>query len=163
VTFDVDGNRVRTFPLPTGEIFVSGNSGGQISVWRPSPAINDLWRPVLSSVSPVIFGNVRVDGFQLNGLTTGGDMGDDGKMATNYPLASLRRSGQVMYVRTHDFSQMTPTPGASGSFYFDAPVSSVAATYDVYISVGGLESLVHGVFETPYIDIGPALYSALDI
>jgi hypothetical protein len=159
--FDVDANRVRLLPLPTGEIFVGGNSTGVISVWTPTPGDYDSWRPVRGSLSPVVFGKVRVDGTQLNGVTTGADFGDDAKMASNYPLVSLRQTGSVSYVRTHDFSQMTPGPGLPGYFFFDAPVSSLTQSFDVYLSAVGLEASTHAVFNTPYVDVGPAVLSTL--
>jgi hypothetical protein len=57
-----------------------------------------------------------VRGTQLNGLTTGGDFGDDGKMATNFPVVSVVDSfDQVTYARSHDFDQMAPRPHIAGS------------------------------------------------
>ncbi len=158
---DKDAARVRMLPLPTGEIMVTGYSNSSVVVWTPTPAINDSWRPTVSDISPVIFGQVRVAGTQLNGLMLGAELGDDAKMAANYPLVSLRTGSSVIYRRTHDFDQMAPRPGVAGSFWFDAPPSNGSATYDVYVSTLGLEATNHPTFTTPYIDMGPALVAAL--
>jgi hypothetical protein len=94
---DTSAERVRMLALPrgdmpVGQIFVSGYKSGATWLYTPSGAPSQSWRPTISSIaapaSPT-YGDFVLSGTQLNGLTTGADFGDDGKMATNYPIVSL--------------------------------------------------------------------------
>ena len=56
----------------------------------------------------------RLSGTQLNGLSQAVSYGDDAGMATNYPIVRLTSpaSGEVVYVRSHEFSTMGVATGS---------------------------------------------------
>ena len=64
--------------LGVGEIMITGGGG---KAWFYSPATTNSrgYRPTLTSAWAA-FGGFHVTGTQLNGLTNGADIGDDGKM-----------------------------------------------------------------------------------
>jgi hypothetical protein len=141
VQIDDTDERLRLLDLPSGQIFLSGYSDGSMWLYSPAGGPNSSWRPTISFVGPKIFGEYWLTGTQLNGLTTGGDFGDDSKLATNYPLVSLiDGAGHVTYARTHDFDTMIPRPGTVGNFRFAVPTSLTPGTYTIRVAANGVSS-----------------------
>lgn len=103
--------------LPTGQLLCSAQAN-QLFLYTPDPASGEPhhdWRPAHIEVPDVMIPghSYRLSGTQLNGLSQAVCYGDDGGMATNYPIVRLHHhaSGQVAYVRTHDFSTMGVATG----------------------------------------------------
>ena len=109
----------------------------------------------------------RVDGIQLNGLTTGADFGDDGKMATNFPQAYVENyegaGSSFISVKTFGFDQMSPRPGQPGQFFFNAPgwLGVTPGTHQVGISVNGVPAKTRAMLTVPYQDVGAAFVAVL--
>ncbi|MES1185490.1 MAG: hypothetical protein ABUL60_16885 [Myxococcales bacterium] len=162
-------NRVRLLVLPTGEIFVSGSTNGDVWLYNPAGSVRDDWRPTVTSISPPIFGKIRVDGIQLNGVSNGADLGDDGKMSTNYPLVRMQSAlhGGASYARSFGFSSMTARPDAPGSFWFDASkylrrgIIILPDTFFMNVVVNGLASTSFIEIPETSLDVGPAIVAAL--
>jgi hypothetical protein len=150
--------RVRLLVLPSGDILVSGFTDGAMFLYDSLGKPQDSWRPAITSVS-LIFSQYRLAGSQLNGLTTGADFGDDGKLATNYPIVGIHdeNSGETRYVRSYGFGQMAPTPGVRSDCWFKIP-SDVGGT-KVSVTANGVSTLQ--AFNLPQKDVGPALLTAI--
>jgi hypothetical protein len=155
-----------------GSILVSGaDSDGSYWVYTPDNnnglGPQNSWRPTIAGSPVLVFGKFLVTGAQLNGLTTSGDFGDDGKIASNYPIATLvSSSGIARFCRTVIIGDMAPrrAPNSTGSFWFQAPVGIANGTYTVQVSASGLglDSTNTPVQLTlPATDMGPALEVAL--
>lgn len=135
-------------PAGIGQIMVTGG-GGKAWFYTPSTLAALGYRPAVSSVWTA-FGSFHVMGTQLNGLTTGADIGDDGKMSTNYPIAWLENitdpfhpSQAPYFVRTFDFDQMAPRADTVGSFSFTIPepYSGWAnGSWQLHVAANGLEA-----------------------
>jgi hypothetical protein len=135
-----DSERVSLLCLPNGQVWVSGQGSANAWLYTPAGTSQSAWRPTLTSITPGV-GEFTVSGTQLNGLTTGGDFGDDGKMATNFPVAWLTDgAGNVNYARSYNFDQMAPRPGMAGSFVFAVPNSLADGTYTLHASANGVEA-----------------------
>ena len=99
--------------LPTGQLLCSAQTN-HLFLYTPDPASgapHHDWRPAHIVVPECMApgGSYRVSGIRINGLSQAVCYGDDGGMATNYPIVRLTNglSGQVVYVRSHDFSTMS--------------------------------------------------------
>jgi hypothetical protein len=141
--------------LPNGQILFTGT---QVNGSEANPAPFFVYTPVGSppagsaaanagpSLDPNDFpapvaGEFTLKGTQLNGLTTGANFGDDGKMATNYPVVWLSDSNRkVYYARSYNFSQMAPAPNAPGSCKFVLPTNIPNGIFQVHASANGASS-----------------------
>lgn len=104
--------------LPTGQLLCSAHSNS-LFLYTPDPASGSphhSWRPAHISVPDCMVPgqSYRLFGTQINGLSQAVSYGDDAGMATNYPIVRLTNpaSGQVVYVRSHDFSTMGVATGS---------------------------------------------------
>lgn len=112
--------------LPTGQVIFSPSSSN-VQCYTPDGGPQDVWRPVISSVtrhgtSPTT-SHFLLTGQQLTGLSQANMYGDDCNAATNYPLVRLRNilTGQVLFARTFDFSTRGVATGTlPQSVRFDA-------------------------------------------
>jgi hypothetical protein len=140
--------------LPNGNVLMSGEQN-TINEYAPDAAEltpKAAWRPVLTAApSALIAGHAyQIAGKQLNGLTHANGYGDDRQMATNYPLVRLTSSsGDVHYLRTHDFSTMgiatdanivtavveVPANLSTGAWTFEVVANAIASTATT-VSVG---------------------------
>jgi hypothetical protein len=94
-----------------------------------------------ASISSPSGRNFTLTGTQLNGLTNGPSFGDDRDSASNYPIVWLKDSASnIFYARTHDFDQMTPRPGRTGSCQFTLPTTLPNGSYQVWVSASGVAS-----------------------
>jgi|GEM_PF-6142637 len=130
-----------------GLVMVTGG-GGKAWFYKPDSSTppSDSWRPSVSSAWTA-FGTFHVRGTQLNGLTTGADIGDDGKMATNYPIAWVEDVNDpyntAFLTRTFNFDQMAPRPSTEGVFSFTIPEAYPGwanGTWHVHVAANGLEA-----------------------
>jgi hypothetical protein len=171
---DTSAERVRMLALPrvnttVAQIFVSGYKSGTTWLYTPSGTPSQSWKPTITSIvapaSP-LYGDFVLSGTQLNGLTTGADFGDDGKMATNYPIVSLTdTSGNVTYARSFNFDQMAPRKATGGSCSFRVPARLPNGTYSVRVSANGVPSstvnLTISGMDPSYSQFGPVVAPAL--
>jgi len=81
-----------------------------------------------------------------NGLTNGADIGDDGKMSTNYPIAWLEDVTDPYqtpyFARTFDFDTMAQRREIDGVFSFTIrePYTDWAnGSWHLYVAASGLE------------------------
>ena len=116
----------RLMLLPTGQVLFSPSTS-DLQCYTPDGSPQDMWRPVISSVSPESISpsefHYRLKGQQVNGLSQANMYGDDCNPSTNYPLVRLRntQTGLVYYARTYDFSTRGIARGPSlQSFRFTA-------------------------------------------
>jgi len=108
----------RMLVVPTGQVLFTVADGATIDVelYTGSGKAKASWAPTISSApSSVTRGKTyKISGTQFNGLTQAAAYGDDGQMATNYPLVRITNnsSGHVFYARTHDPSSMGVATGS---------------------------------------------------
>jgi hypothetical protein len=135
------GNRMRMLDLPDGTIMVTGFGSGNIWFWTPAGAPASAWQPTVSSLWHASSKEFVLLGTQLNGLTTGAEIGDDAKANTNYPIVSLTDgSALVSYAHTYSVDQLAPRPGVAGYVAFDMPAGLRSATYTVRAIANGVKS-----------------------
>ncbi|HTX36068.1 MAG TPA: kelch repeat-containing protein [Bryobacteraceae bacterium] len=137
--------------LPTGQLLVSAQ-GQTLYLYTPDPATsapNPAWKPANISVpNPMVTGHsYTLSGTQLNGLTQAVAYGDDGNMATNYPIVKLVQSStnQVVYLRSYNFSTMgiatgTTVPDDLVSCTIDIPANLATGAWNLYVIANGISS-----------------------
>ena len=133
--------------LPTGQVLslVSDGQTLDVEIYTSKGKPLKEWAPAISSVpSSVTRGNsYQISGRQFNGLSAGADYGDDGSMATNYPIVRITNSatGHVFYARTHDHSTMAIATGnATVSTTFDVPAGVETGASTIQVVANGIAS-----------------------
>ncbi|HET7881671.1 MAG TPA: kelch repeat-containing protein [Acetobacteraceae bacterium] len=103
--------------LPTGQLLCSAQSN-HLFLYTPDPASglpHHTWRPAHIDVAECMVPghSYRLSGTQINGLSQAVIYGDDGGMATNYPIVRLTHhgSGRVAYSAAMISRQWVWLPG----------------------------------------------------
>lgn len=128
--------------LPDGTVLVSGSST-QLYVYQPGgPAPLAAWKPTIQSITENNDGSYLLTGTGLNGVTEGATEGDDGQMASDYPLVRLTDgSGHVYYARTYNWSSTTILTGSTPeSTDFTLPASLPSGSYSLVVVANGIAS-----------------------
>jgi hypothetical protein len=134
----------RLILLPTGEVLHT-NGTSTVAIYAPDGAPDPSWRPSITSVpSALLPGQTYVlHGRQINGLSQAVIYGDEGAMATNYPIVRLVNTGTgaVVYCRTHDHSTMGIQTGAVvHTTKFTVPASTPLGGYQLCVIANGISS-----------------------
>jgi hypothetical protein len=137
--------------LPTGQMLLSAQDS-TLFLYTPDPATsapNPAWKPAHISVDAhmTLGHSYTVRGTQINGLSQGAGYGDDGGMASNYPIVRLTHpaTGQVVYVRSHHFSTMgvatgTAVPHDLHSCHIDIPSYLAVGHWILVVIANGIPS-----------------------
>lgn len=132
--------------LPTGQLLMSAQSG-TLYLYTPDPADGQpaaSWAPAGISVPSILVQGhtYTLSGTQLSGLSQAVCYGDDAGMATNYPIVRLTSpaSGQVVYLRSHDFSSMGVAAGTAQSCSIDIPAGLAAGDWNLVVIANGIAS-----------------------
>jgi hypothetical protein len=139
----------RLMLLPDGTVLHT-NSTSTIGLYTPDGAPDPAWRPTITSApNLVIPGNsYTLKGRQINGLSQAVIYGDEGAMATNYPIVRLTHvaSGTVTYCRTHDHSTMGVQTGTViHSTTFDVPAGTPTGPTHLCVIANGIASVDQGI------------------
>ena len=142
----------RLILLPTGQVLHT-NGSNSVAIYTPDGAPDPAWKPSITSVPTALHpGSTYVlHGRQINGLSQAVIYGDEGAMATNYPIVRLINSaaGQVIYCRTHDHSTMGIQTGAViHSTSFTVPASAPLGSFRLCVIANGISSECVGVAVT---------------
>ena len=137
--------------LPTGQMLLSAQDS-TLFLYTPDPATSapkPAWKPAHISVDAhmTLGHSYTVRGTQINGLSQAACYGDDGGMASNYPIVRLTHpaTGQVVYVRSHDFSTMgvatgTAVPHDLHSCRIDIPPYLAVGHWNLVVIANGIPS-----------------------
>jgi hypothetical protein len=137
--------------LPTGQLLCSSQSGS-LFLYTPDPPDGppqNSWRPanIQAPVLMVQGGRYKISGTQINGLSQAVGYGDDGGMATNYPIVQLTASnGKAAYLRSYNFSTMGIATGAASpadlqSCMVEVPGGVAPGQYSLVVIANGIPSL----------------------
>ena len=134
----------RLILLPTGQVLHTDGSG-TVAVYTPDGSPDNAWRPSITSVPTALHPGwtYTLHGRQLNGLSQAVIYGDEGAMATNYPIVQLTdtSTGAVVYCRTHDHSTMGIQTGAVvHSTRFDVPSGAPLGAMQLRVIANGIAS-----------------------
>jgi hypothetical protein len=134
----------RLILLPTGEVLHT-NGSSTVAIYTPDGAPDPVWKPTITSVPAALHpGQSHVlHGRQINGLSQAVIYGDEGAMATNYPIVRLvsTSNGDVFYCRTHDHSTMAIQTGTViHSTQFTVPATVPLGTYRLCVIANGISS-----------------------
>ena len=133
----------RMLLLPTGQVlFCAGSPAMQI--YSPVGEADDEWRPRITEHPRELRPgrSYRIRGQRFNGMTQAVAYGDDGSMATNYPIVRLvSEDGHVHYCRTSDHSTMAVATGERHVHTsFTVPNSLPHGRYDLRVVANGISS-----------------------
>jgi hypothetical protein len=130
--------------LPTGQLLCS-TAQGTLYFYRPDPGPLPGWKPVITSVPGTITagGTFTITGTQLTGLSQAVSYGDDGQMATNYPLVQLIRNGNppvVRFLRTFNFSSLGVAVAGPVTADVEVPCDLPAGQWTLQVVTNGIAS-----------------------
>ena len=165
---DPERNRMLVLPrgnLSMGQVLVNGaETNGTMWLYTPTGSPPASSPPTITTAPVLFFGQFMMSGTQLNGLTNGGDFGDDGKTATNFPIVSLwDNSGHIFYARTLVDQVVPTTGGLGGTCWFVQPPGLGAGAYNVHVSASGVDSSNTASLTLPAMDEGPAFLASITI
>jgi hypothetical protein len=134
----------RLILLPTGDVLHT-NGSTSVAIYTPDGALDPMWKPTITSVPSALHpGQTYVlHGRQINGLSQAVIYGDEGAMATNYPIVQLTNTATnaVVYCRTHDHSTMGIQTGATiHTTKFTVPASAPLGSYCLRVIANGIAS-----------------------
>jgi hypothetical protein len=137
----------RLLLLPSGQVLslVADGQTIDMEIYTSKGKPLRAWAPSITSVpSSLTRGNsYQISGRQFNGLSHGSDYGDDGTMATNYPLVRITNvaTGHIFYARTHNHSTMAIATGnATVSTTFDVPAAAETGASTISVVADGIAS-----------------------
>lgn len=137
--------------LPTGQLLCSAQSH-TLLLYTPDPAAgspHNSWRPAHVSVPGDMNPghSYTLSGTQINGLSQAVGYGDDGGMATNYPIVRLTHpvTGQIVYLHSHHFSTMGIATGHKlphdrKSCVIDIPAGLAIGKWKLEVIANGIPS-----------------------
>jgi hypothetical protein len=142
----------RLILLPTGQVLHT-NGSNAAAIYTPDGSPDPVWRPSITTAPTALHPGATYTllGRQLNGLSQAVIYGDEGAMATNYPVVRLTNTatGDVVYCRTHDHSTMGIQTGAViHSTRFTVPASAALGSYRLCVIANGISSDCQGVAVT---------------
>jgi hypothetical protein len=148
--------------LPTGQLLCSAQTNS-LFLYTPDSATsapNPAWQPANISVpAPLVLNHsYTLSGTQINGLSQCCSYGDDGGIATNYPIVRLTNpaTGQIVYLRSYNFSTMgigtgTVVPDDLQSCTIDIPGELTTGSWNLQVIANGIASdpVVKCYFKAP--------------
>jgi hypothetical protein len=132
--------------LPDGTVLFSTGGTSQLLVYKPDGPPLAAGKPAIISITTNADGSYHLVGIGLNGISEGAAFGDDGQMASDYPLVRLTNntSGLVYYARTYNWSsasiQTGNTPETTEFTLLNLPQSLPAGTYSLVVTANGIAS-----------------------
>ena len=147
-TTGISSYYARMLVLPNGQLLFN-TDGKTIWFYTPTGGPDPSWRPAVTTYSHRMTpGNTyTVGGTQFNGYSLGSTYGDDGEMASNYPVIRFTNqiTGRVEYGRTHDHSTMAVRT-------LSLPVSTqVDIPSDLDPGAANMEVVANGIASLPVV------------
>jgi hypothetical protein len=137
----------RMLVLPTGQVLFAVADGTTIDVevYNAKGTYQSSWQPTITTAPTTVTRGTtyQISGTQFNGLDAGAAYGDDGQMATSYPLVRITNtaSGHVFYARTHDHSTMGIATGTKVvSTNFDVSKGTETGASTLVVVANGIPS-----------------------
>jgi hypothetical protein len=155
--------------LPTGQVLCTDRSAS-LHIYTPGASdgtVSASWKPKIASApADVVLGHTyTLSGTQFNGLSQAVSYGDDGQMATNFPIVRMRNTatGKTRYATTYGFSTMGVATGtATVTTEFDVPGDLDPGSYDLVVIANGIASdpvSVHVAAQDCYFEIDNSMIS----
>ena len=144
----VDTWQSRLLTLPTGQVAFTTQTGGVMQILTIDAAVsapNAAWKPVITGApSSVLPGHTySLTGTQFNGLSQTSSYGDDAGVATNYPIARMKKHGsnKINYLRSFAFSSLGIATGATPqTVSVKIPANLTPGVYDLVVVANGIPS-----------------------
>lgn len=134
----------RLMLLPSGEVLHT-NGSSTCAIYVPDGIPDSSWRPTITLVPTALIPSHTyvLHGRQINGLSQAVIYGDEGAMATNYPIVKLtnNNTGNVFYCRSHNHSTMGIQTGTViHSTNFTVPTGVPLGSYSLCVIANGISS-----------------------
>jgi hypothetical protein len=137
----------RQLLLPTGQVMWMASDGAtkDVELYTSTGTVNPAWAPVIKSVPATVTRGVAatISGTQFNGFSAGTTYGDDGQMASNFPLVRITNQStkHVFYARTSNFSTMGIATGSTvETAKFVVPATAEAGVSALVVVANGIPS-----------------------
>jgi len=130
--------------LPDGSVLYGQNqtsTSSQYYIYTPAGSQLTAGKPVIANISQSTCTSFNITGTKFNGISEGACYGDDGQMATNYPVIRLTSGSNVYYARTSNWNSTGVQTGSlPTSTDFTLPAGLPAGTYSLVVTANGIAS-----------------------
>jgi hypothetical protein len=151
--------------LPDGTVLVSSGGNPQLNIYQPNGSPLAAAKPTITSITPNPDGSFHLVGTGLNGICEGAAEGDDGQMASDYPLVRLTNNatGYVSYARTYNWSTAGIRTGSTPeTTEFRLPATLPYGSYSLVVVANGIASNPVAFYGPVWVDFnyfsGSGLY-----
>ena len=150
----------RFLPLPDGTILWANYQS--LMIYQPDSAPLAAGQPGITSITQNADGSFLLSGTNINGITEGGEFGDDVQMASNFPIVQLTSGSNVYYARSYNWSSTVDATGTTPETSdFALPPGIPAGTYSVKVIANGNPSpAVSLTLPTVPGDVAPTVATA---
>ena len=127
--------------LPDGNILFAYTDSTKFYIYTPSGPPIPQGKPTIDGLFPDSCNRYMITGKLFNGLSEGGEFGDDWQMSTNYPIIRLTSGTNVYYARSFNWNRLgaVHTDSAEDTAYFTLP-SLPGGTYSLVVTANGFAS-----------------------
>ncbi len=130
--------------LPDGSVMYGQNqtsTSNQYYIYTPSGAQLASGQPTINNIIQNGCTSFTITGTLFNGISEGAAYGDDGQMASNYPIIRLTAGANVYYARTFNWNRTGVRTGAlADTTQFTTPAGLPAGTYSLFVTANGISS-----------------------
>ena len=130
--------------LPDGSVLYGQNqtsTSSQYYIYTPAGSPLAAGKPLIANISQSTCTSFNITGTKFNGISEGACYGDDGQMATNYPVIRLTSGSNVYYARTSNWNSTGVQTGSlPTSTDFTLPSGLPTGTYSLVVTANGIAS-----------------------
>jgi hypothetical protein len=127
--------------LPDGNVLYAEQSSATYFVYTPTGAQVASGKPAIATVVQNNCDSFTITGTLFNGISEGAAYGDDGQMATNYPLVRLTLGNRVYYARTFNWNRTgVQTGNLPDTAQFIVPGGLRNTAYALQVVANGISS-----------------------
>ena len=127
--------------LPDGTVLYGEQGNTEYYVYSPDGTPLASGKPTINNITQNACSLFTITGTLFNGISEGAAYGDDGQMATNYPIVRLTSGTNVYYARTFNWNRTGVQTGTlADTTHFTVPSTLPHAMYSLVVVANGISS-----------------------
>ena len=126
--------------LPDGTVLYANQYTSRYYIYKPVGKPLPAGKPTISNITQNGC-TYTITGTLFNGISQGGDYGDDWQMFSNYPIVRMRKGNTVVYDRTTNWNRIAVQTGSLlDTAQFTVPAFTSAGVYWLVVIANGISS-----------------------
>ena len=143
-SLNIGSYKTNFLDLPDGTVLYAQNqssTSAQYYIYKPAGTQLSVGKPTINNIIQNTCDIFTITGTLFNGISQGAAYGDDGQMATNYPIIRLSSGGNVYYTKTFNWNSTGVQRGSKAdTTQFALPAGLPAGTYSLVVTANGITS-----------------------